>query len=445
MQVSVEDAGSLTKKVTVVVPAKTVTKKLDKSYNKLKSDVSIKGFRKGKVPFKVLEKNYGEQVKAEVGEKLVQDTYFDAIEQSGLNVVVHPDIKSHSFTDEGTFEYVAEVAVKPEFELGEYNGIKVELPELTVTEEETDHALQALRKEMAPLKSVDDRSVQVGDVAVVDFQGFHENEPVKEIQGQNYSVDIGSGVNGKEFEDACLGLKKGEETSKVVPFPASFPNPVLSGKEIEFKITVKDIKERVLADLDDEFAKDVGEFDSLDALKTNIVEKITREKEEGRKGEFTDKLMMQILENHEFEVPDRLVAYEVSEQIKQLEQRLKQQGLTLESAGISQSQLIEDYQEASAKRVKGDFIIKKIAEVEKVKLEDEDIKGGFNRIAAQYNMPVEEVRKYFGNRDDLLPFMNELLNEKVLDFLRNKAEIIEVPIEAEAAEAAAAESTGENA
>lgn len=442
MQVSVEDAGSLTKKVTVVVPAKTVTKKLDNAYRKLKSDVSIKGFRKGKVPLKVLEKNYGEQVKAEVGEKLVQDTYFDAIEESELNVVVHPDIKSHTFTDAGTFEYVAEVAVKPEFELGEYSGLKVELPEITVTEEETDAAIEALRKEMAPLKSVDDRSIQLNDVAVVDFQGFHNNEPIKEIQGQNYSVDIGSGVNGKEFEEACLGLKKGEETSKVVSFPASFPNPVLAGKEIEFKISVRDIKERVLADIDDEFAKDVGEFDSLDALKANIIAKITKEKEESRKGEFTDKLMMQVLENHDFEVPDRLVAYEVSEQIKQLEERLKHQGLTLESAGISYDQLIKDYQDAAAKRVKGDFIIKKIAEVEEVKLEEEDIKGGFNRIAAQYGMPVEEVRKYFGNRDDLLPFMNELLNEKVIDFLREKTEIIEVPPQVEAN---TAEATGENA
>ena len=184
MEVSVDDAGSLTKKVTVVVPADTVSKKLDNAYRKLKADVSIRGFRKGKVPLKVLEKSHGEQVKAEIGEKLVQDTYFDAIEKCGLNVVVHPDIKSHTYADNGTFEYVAEVAVKPEFELSEYKGIKVELPEIIVTEEETEAALESLRKEMAPLKSVEDRGVQLNDIAVIDFQGFHENEALKEIQGQ---------------------------------------------------------------------------------------------------------------------------------------------------------------------------------------------------------------------------------------------------------------------
>jgi trigger factor len=152
--------------------------------------------------------------------------------------------------------------------------------------------------------------------------------------------------------------------------------------------------------------------------------------------------MMKILENHEFEVPDRLVAYEVNQQINQLEERLKQQGMTLESAGISQEQLIDDYKEAAAKRVKGDFLIKKIAEVEEIKLEDDDIQAGFERISAQYGMPVEEVRKYFGNRNDLLPFMNELLNEKVLEFLREKTIIKEVAVIEEAEEA---ETAGENA
>jgi len=442
MEVSVEDAGALTKKVTVVVPADIVSKKIEGAYRKLKADVSIKGFRKGKVPKKVLEKSHGEQVKAEIGEKLVQDTYFDAIEKTGLSVVVHPDIKSHTYSEDGTFEYVAEVAIKPEFDLGDYKGVKVELPEITVSEEETDAAIESLRKEMAPLRSVEDRNIQINDVAVVDFQGFHNDEPMNEIRGQNYSVDIGSGVNGKEFEEACIGMKKGEETNKVVPFPPTFPNPVLAGKDIEFKISVKDIKERVLADIDDEFAKDVGEFDSIAALRKNIVEKITKEKDEARKGDFTDKLMMQILDNHDFEVPDRLVAYEVNEQIKQLEERLKQQNLTLESAGISHEKLIEDYKEAAAKRVKGDFIIKKIAEVEKINLEDNDIKNGFERISAQYGMPVEEVKKYFSNRNDLLPFMNELLNEKVLEFLRDKTEIVTVPADVGSD---AVESTGENA
>lgn len=442
MQVSVEDVGSLTKKVTVTVSSDVVSKKLDNAYRKLKSSVSLKGFRKGKVPMKVLEKSHGEQVKAEVGEKLVQETYFDAVEESNLDVVVHPEIKSHTYADNGTFVYEAEVAIKPEFELGKYTDIEIELPKITVTDEESGNALESLRKEMAPLKSVEGRAVETNDVAVIDFQGFHNDEPIKEIRGENYSVDIGSGVNGKEFEEACIGLKTGEEASRTVPFPANFPNPSLAGKEVEFKISVKDIKERVLADLDDEFAKDVGEYDSLDALKTSIHDKIYKEKEENRKGDLTDKLMMQILETHDFEVPDRLVAYEVNEQIKQLEERLKQQGMSLESAGISQEQLIDDYKDAATKRVKGDFIIKKISEVEEIKLEDDDIKAGFERIAAQYGMPVEEVRKYFGNRNDLLPFMNELLNEKVLGFLREKTVIKEIEVEEQTEEA---DTSGEDA
>ena len=286
-----------------------------------------------------------------------------------------------------------------------------------------DAEIETLRKELAPLRNVDDRGVVDGDLVVVDFQGFdEEGEPLKQVRAENYSVEVGSGRNGKDFEDACLGLKKGEEASRHIEFPLSFPNPVLAGKKVEFKINVKEVKERVLADVDDEFAQDVGEeFTNLDALKEHLRKKIEKQRSDAQAGDLTDKIMMKVLENHEFEVPDKLVAYEVSEQIKQLEDHLQKQGLTLESAGMSQEKLVDDYKEAAEKRVRGDFILKKIAEVEEIKLADEDINKGFERIATQYGMPVDEVKKYFRSRNELLPFMNELLSEKILEFLRENA------------------------
>ncbi len=430
MQVNVEDVASLTKLVKVVVPEDVVAGKLAESFKKLKADVSIKGFRKGKVPQQIIEKNYGEQVRAEVGEKLVQDTYFDAVEKAKLDVVVHPDIRSHNYDDEGTFTYEAEVAIRPEIDLDNYKGVEVDLPILAASDEEIDERLVNLQKDLAPLKPVEDRGVENNDVVVVDFQGYDNGEAMKQVQAENYSLDIGSGRNGKEFEEACLGLKVGEESNREIEFPGDFPNPVLAGKKVDFKIKITDIKERLLADLDDDFAKDVGEeFETLDALREDIAKKIVSEKEKGRNNEFTDKLMMKIIEKNEFEIPDRLVAYEVNEQIKQLEEQLKQQGMTLESAGISYDQLIEDYKESATARVKGDFIIKKVAELEEIKLEDQDIADGFQRVSDQYGMPVDEVKKYFGSRNDLLPFMNELLNEKVLGFLREQAVVTEVEVE----------------
>jgi trigger factor len=422
MQVTVNEAGASTKRLKIVLPGESVKKELDKAYKKLASEVSLKGFRKGKAPRVVLEKNYGAKVLQDVGEKLIQETYFDALGESKIDAVTHPEIRSQSFDPEGNFVYEAEVAIRPEFELGEYKGLEIEAEENEVPEDEVMAALESMRREMAPLRSVDDRGIQDDDVAVVDFQGYHEGKEMPQVKAQDYSVDIGSGRFGEEFEKSVMGLKKGEKTTREIDFPEGFPNPVLAGKKVEFRIEIKDVKERVLPELDDDFAKDAGkEYNTLAELKEAIGAKIALEKKESRAGVVADKLMMQLLERHDFEVPARLVAAEISNMIKDLEERLLAQNLSLEAAGMNRDQLFEQNREVATKRVKGDFILKKIAEVEKIKLEDADIDNGFKRIAAQYNMDINEVRKYFAKRDDLLPLLNELLSEKIITFVRENA------------------------
>ena len=433
MQVSVEEAGAYTKRLKIVLPGATVNKEMEKAYGKLATEVSIKGFRKGKVPRTVLEKNYAPRVKAEVGEKLIQDTYFDALGETKLDAVTHPEICSQAYGDDGSFVYEAEVAIRPDFELGQYKGLALEQDDSDATEEEMAVALEAMRREAAPLRSVEGRGIQKDDVAVIDFQGYHEGKEMGQVKAQNYSVDIGSGRFGEEFEKCVMGLKAGDKTDREIDFPAEFPNPVLAGKKVEFKIEIKDIKERVLPELDDDFAKEAGkEFATLADLKKAIAERIAKEKQDSRAGAVADKLMMQLLANHDFEVPARLVAYEVNALIKEMEDRLLGQNLTLESAGVKRDDLVEQYRDVATKRVKGDFILKKIAEVEEIKLVDADIDHGFQRIARQYNMALDEVRRYFAKREDLLPFMNELLSEKIINFLRDNAVV--APAAAAAAE-----------
>jgi len=427
MQVTVEDISPLTKKIKVVLPAEVVGRKMDTAYEELKGDVSIKGFRKGKVPRRILEKSFGDRVQHEVAEKLIQETYFDALEETKLEAVVHPQVSTHEYADDGSFSYIAEIDVKPDFELGQYKGIEVEVEEVTVDDASVDQALEGMRKQIAPLQSVNDRKVQEGDVVVIDFKGYHQGEEMKQVGGENYSVDVGSGRNGKEFEENLVGLSIGEETTREIAFPADFSNPVLAGKEVSFKITVKDVKERVLPALDDEFAKDVDQkFDSLAALREHIRNEQTKKIEETQKGELTDKIMQKLMEMHEFEVPNRLVVYEAEMLVKEMEQNLLRQGVNIETVGLNRDKLAENYREPAAKRVKGDFLIKKIAEKEDIKIGEADIEEGFQRISKQYNMQVDEVKKYFRNREDLLPFMNELLNEKVLDFLRENAVVTKV-------------------
>ncbi|MBU0484732.1 MAG: trigger factor [Proteobacteria bacterium] len=429
MQVTVEEVSSLTRKMKIVLSKEDVAPKIEDAYRKLASEVSIKGFRKGKVPRKVLEKNYAPKVKSELGEKLVQETYFDALSEVKLDAVVHPDIRSISFEDDGSFVYEAEVDVRPQFELGAYTGLEVEQQEILVSDADVDAELERIRKEMAPLRSVDDRGIKNGDVAVLKFEGFHEGKEMDKVKADDFSVDVGAGRLGKEFEENLVGLAKGEKTEREIDFPVSFGNQMLAGKKVNFKIEVKDIKERALPEFDDEFAKDVGEnFKTLADLKKHISEQRRKTMEEVQSGDFSDKIMLKLLDNHDFEVPPRLVAYEVNNLITELENNLTNQNMTLESAGMNRDSLVEQYKDTAQKRVKGDFILKKIAEKEEIKLVDEDIENGFKRIAEKYEMAVADVKKYFSNRDDLLPFMNELLSEKILKFLRDAAEVKIVPV-----------------
>lgn len=430
MQVTVNEVGVLTKKLKIVLPEEEVTKELDAGFRKIKNEARIKGFRRGKVPRHILEQTYGHQVRAEVAEKLVQATYFDAVEKEKLDVVAHPEIKTPVFEEDGSFSYEAEVDTRPQFELQDYKGMDIEKEKITVTDAEIDAAIDGLRREVAPLRSVEDRAVQERDIVIADFDGFHEGEQLKQVHGENVNVDVGTGRHGQEFENKLIGMQKGEEASVEVDFDADSPNPLLAGKKVEFKVRVNDIKERVLPELDDEFARDVGEdFDSLSALRQHIKEKILAEKEQALEGNISDRIMQKLLEANQFEVPSRLVQHEINEYIKQTEETLQRGGLSLEAAGISRAETEERYRETAVKRVRGDFILKKIAEQEDIKVLDEDLNNGFARIAKQYNMTVPEVKGYFKNRDDMLPFMNELLNEKILKFLRNEAKYI--PVDAE--------------
>ncbi|MBW1636071.1 MAG: trigger factor [Deltaproteobacteria bacterium] len=426
MDVNVEEINGLTRKVTVTLPEEDVQPKLKKAYDKLKKETKMKGFRRGKVPRSIIVKQFKPQVEAELSEKLVQDNYFKAVEKEGIDPVVHPDVQSVKFNDDGSFTFVADVDIRPEFELGEYKGLEVEKVDLKVSDEEVQSELEGLQKNMAALRSVEDRDVQEGDVVIVDFQGHHNGEPMPQVKSEDYSVDVGSGNMGKEFEEKLVGMKKDAEATHEVEFPEAHPNPVLKGKKVEFRVIVKDIKERILADLDDDFAKDAGdEFNTLDELKASILARRIKENEDSSKGAMTDRIMQKLLDSHIFEVPKRLVAFEIEQMIKQTEQQLEQGGMSLEAAGLSREKLAEQNEEMAVKRVRGDFILKKIAEIEEIKVADEDLERGFKRIGDQYNMEIAKVKEYFQNRDDLLPFMNELLNEKILAFLRDATTFVE--------------------
>ncbi|MDH3349347.1 MAG: trigger factor [Desulfobulbaceae bacterium] len=431
MDVVVENVSELRRKLTITVPQDEVRKELDQAYTKLGSEAKLKGFRRGKIPRAILEKTYKDKVDIQVAEQLVQATYFDAIEQEKIDAIAHPEIASHTINEDGTMTYVAEVDTKPTVELKEYKGLTIEKASTDISDIEIDLEIQKLRRENAVLKHAEEgHTVENDDIAVVDFQGFHNDKAMPEVHNEDFSVDVGTGSLGPEFEEKIIGMKKGDKTLHEINFPAEYPNPVLAGKNIEFKIDVKEIKTRILPEVDDEFAKDISEEHTcLDDLKASVKKQLMKVKEETQQGDLNDQLMHKLLDNHQFEVPKRLVAYEIEDSIKQYEETLKRSNLTLEAVGIKRDDLIEKNQEHAEKRVRGDFLIKKIAEVEEIKVESEDIERGYQRIAEQYNMTLAEVKKFFVRREETMPFIQELLNEKVLEFLLSQANITEKVVE----------------
>ncbi len=438
MDVKIEEISGLTRKVTITVPEDIVTGRLDEAYQKLQKESKMKGFRRGKVPRSIIVKNYKHQVEAEIGEKLVQETYFDTIEKEDIDPVVHPEIQEVHFKDDGTFVYVAHVDVRPVFELGIYKGLEIEKSDTSVDDAAIDQELTRMQRQMAVLKSVEDREIALDDVVIVDYQGYHNGHPMKQVKNDDYQVDVGSGQMGQEFESKLVGMKKGDEATHQVDFPDKHPNPILAGKKVDFKIKIKEVKERVLAELDDEFAKDVDEkFEKLEDLKVSIKERLQREKEQTAEGDLTDRIMQKLLAEHQFEVPERLVRFEIEQMVKQTEQQLMQSGLTLESAGMNRQELENSNRAVAVQRVTGDFILKKIAEVEEIKVSEDDLERAFKKIGDQYQMPVAKVKEFFQNRDDMLPLMNEVLNEKILAFIREEARLVEAASqEAEKEEAA---------
>jgi trigger factor len=437
MDVAIEEVSELARKITVTLPAENVQKELNKKYNELRKEVALKGFRRGKAPLSILKKSFKDRVEPEVAEKMVQDTYFDAIEEQKVNVIVHPEIRETTFTDDGSFTYVAMVEVKPEFELQEYKELEIEKPNCDVSEAEVEERLTALQRSKAALRTAeDDHHIVMDDIVIIDFQGFHNETALKEVRNENFSVDMGTGYLGKDFEERLLGVKKGESILYETDFPADFQNPVMAGKTIEFKVDVKEIKERIKPELDDEFAKDIDEkHETLADLRSAVSSELKQEKEASFIGDLHDRIMQKLLElNNEFPLPQRAVAYEIQEMIKRTEENLKRAGQTLESAGINKEKLVEHHRETAEKRVRGDFILKKVAELENITINDEDIKQGYNRIADQYNMSVPEVKSYFRRRDEVMPFMAELLNEKILNFLRESANLVDAVEEKEAEE-----------
>ena len=376
-------------------------KGLEQAYNKNKSKINVQGFRKGKAPRKIIEKFYGKEVFFEdAANAIIPEAYAKAAEESGLEIVSQPEIGLVQLEDGKPFIFSATVAVKPEVELGQYKGVEVAKADVEVTEDDINAELDKVREQNSRTVNVEDRPVQDKDMTVIDFEGFIDGQPFQGGKGENYPLTIGSHSFIDTFEEQLIGKNIGEETEVNVTFPEDYHAEELKGKPATFKVTVKEIKEKQYDDLDDDFAQNVSDFDTLaeykEDLKKTIGERKANEAKNKKEAEAIDK----IIENAMMDIPSAMVDTQVRQMAEDFSRRLQQQGLSVEQyfqfTGLTADKLFADMQPEAEKRIKSRLVLEAIVKAENIEVSDEEYESELNKMAESYGMEVDKIKEFMG-------------------------------------------------
>ncbi len=404
MSVQVENLEKNMAKLTIEVAAEEFEKAVQAAYMKNKNKITIPGFRKGKAPRVMIEKMYGTGIFFEdAANALIQREYPKAADESGLDIVSYPEIDVVQVEKGKSFIFTAEVAVKPEVTLGEYKGLEVEVAPVEVTEEEVAAELKREQENNSRTIDVDDRAVAEGDMVTLDFEGCVDGEAFEGGKGTDYPLTSGSNSFIPGFEDQLVGAELNTEVEVNVTFPENYHANDLAGKPAVFKCTVKAIKVKELPELDDEFAKDVSEFDTLDEYKADI-EKNLRERKEGvAKREREDKAVDAVIANAQMDIPEAMIQNQIQQLMNDFVQRMQAQGLSIDQyyqfTGLDQAKIQEQMRPQALKRIQSRLVLEKVAEVENIQISDEKFEEELKTMADMYKMEVEKLKELMGDAE----------------------------------------------
>ena len=401
MSLQVEKMEKNMAKLTIEVSAEELEKAIEGAYLKQRGKISVPGFRKGKVPRQMIEKMYGAEIFYEdAANALIPDAYSKAYEESGLEIVSQPKIDVVQLEKGKTFIFTAEVAVKPEVTLGEYKGLKVDKVSSRVTAKEVDARLEEEQKKNARTVTVEDRAVQDGDEVVLDFEGFVNGVAFEGGKGENYSLTIGSGSFIPGFEEQLIGVETEKEVEVNVTFPEEYHAADLAGKEAVFKCTVHEIKVKELPELDDDFAAEVSEFDTLDAYKADIKAKIKEEKLAEGKRKKEDQAVEQAVANATMDIPEAMIETQTQQMAQEFAQRLQSQGLSVEQyfqfTGLTPEKMLEEMKPQAVKRIETRLVLEAIVKAENIEITDEKFEEEIAKMAEMYQMEVAKLKEYMG-------------------------------------------------
>ncbi|QNH41147.1 trigger factor [Bacillus sp. PAMC26543] len=406
--------------LTVEVDAETFKTALDDAFKKVVKQVSIPGFRKGKIPRGLFEQRFGvEALYQDALDILLPVEYPKAVEEAGIEPVDRPEIDVEKIEKGESLIFTAKVTVKPEVKLGEYKGLGVEKDDTAVTDEDVQNELKGLQERQAELVVKEEGAVEEGNTVVLDFEGFVDGEAFEGGKAENYSLEVGSGSFIPGFEDQLVGLEAGAEKDVEVTFPEEYHAEDLAGKQAVFKVKIHEIKAKELPELDDEFAKDIDEeVETLAELTEKTKKRLEEAKENEADAKLREELVLKASENAEIDVPQAMIDTELDRMLKEFEQRLQMQGMNLELytqfSGQDEAALKEQMKEDAAKRVKSNLTLEAIAKAENLEVTDEEVDAELSKMAEAYNMPVENIKQAIGSTDAM---KEDLKVRKAIDFL----------------------------
>lgn len=407
-------------KLTIGVSATELDKAKDAAYKKAKNQIQVPGFRKGKAPRKIIEKMYGQGVFLDDALNIIYpEVYPKAVEEAGITPVAAADVNVDNFTDDG-FEFICTVPVEPEVSVKDYKGVEAEKADAAVTEDDVKAELDRLAQRDASTETVE-RAAALGDTVVIDFEGFVDDVAFEGGKGEDYSLKLGSGTFIPGFEDQLVGKSAGENCDVNVTFPEEYQAADLAGKPAVFKCTVKSVMETVLPEMDDEFAKDVSEFETLDELKKDIEGKIAESKRNAADRDFEEKVLDKVLANMEADIPDAMYETQLDNIMQDYGYRIQQQGVSLENyvkqMGMDMQSFRAIFREQAERQVKVQLAVKKIAELENIEPTDEDVDAEYAKLAEMYGMEIDKVRQFV----PVDSIKSDLKTSKTIEMLKENA------------------------
>lgn len=427
MSLQVEKLEKNMAKLTVEVSAEDFKAAIKKAFNKNKNRFAIPGFRKGKAPQAMIEKMYGEGVFYEdAADEAINASYAEAMKESGLDIVSRPEVTIEKIGKDEPFVYSALVAVKPEVTLGQYKGVEVEKADASVSAEDVEAELKKVQEQNARLLTVEDRGVEDGDQTVIDFEGFVDGKGFEGGKAEDYPLTIGSHSFIDTFEEQLIGKKIGEECEVNVTFPTEYHAADLAGKPATFKVTVKEIKVKELPELNDEFASEVSEFDTLDEYKKDVEKKLAEKKEIEANSKNEDAVVAKVVENATMEIPDKMIDAQAENMVQDMARRMQSQGLSLDMylkyIGMTVEQMKEQARPDAEKRIRTRLVLEAVAKAENIQISDEKVDEEVAKMAEAYKMEVEKLKSYM-SESDVKQMKEDLAVQQAVDLLVAEAKL----------------------